>query len=1302
MPVIQIDGIGDVEVDEGFLKLNPADQQKTVEEIAASSRGQKQTGPDTSFASAITQGVAAPLQGISQTAKAIGMDGVSGAIDAVTPKVSQNYQPAGTQIAQDFNKGYEKDGILGGVKNVDYGFVPRAVTEQLGQFLGSMASRSAGAAIGGAVGGPVGAVAGGFTGPALFEGVQVVGEVATNRAKTFGRDKPSSEDWSYALPTAIASGALNSIGVHGVGKASSGVSGVAKAAGKEGLTEGAQSAVEQTGSTVDTPGGVRLDPGQIFSEGLAGAGAAGGTQAAYAARDVATSSPSADLTNNDSTRRLAQRIQDEATSIGADLGNVDRESPKGAEIVLSNIHNDIAESIKGFYNVLKGELDPMDAATLEQLIERLGVNASIRDAKNKVKSSVSETDFKRLKRLVGDKAEGIHLIDLMRQSNDLTNLFRGGLTGGLSKFTDELSPFGRSSRYLPSGADNTITRLAVTGAGVTLAPYLSAIQLGVWGTGRTVDALTGNRSRTAAFVNQHLGRGGPTPKVNVDGSTSIINQRTKDRQQAAQESARGQELRFQRMNSDDPGVGGFDNSVWQQTGLRPQAAVRGLGILSAQNKISAAEARRYIDNPALLMKNNVGNRIIDQLNTLAADGLVQRDPSWERNPQTIPAPSSGNDAYRAQAAGNQMRVTAAIGRIQNGSLKPNEKNLISSAISRIGKTNNKEGARQILKELEGTLPDSATKALARQEISPLISQIRHNTLEDARRAPRLDLKQAKAGNYKTRKQASAYKLAAGIKSPALEGKLDPPSKYLKKVAAMFERAEHNPNDKAVQTAYAALTAETLAQYEYLGEVNVQAWTSPGEPYKNSTEMMADVQDNKHLWFFTTALGFGTEGAATSEHPMLLPTKHSTSDGTPLVVNDIFRIVHDYFGHTQQGFSFGPTGEYNAYHEHARMFSATALPALAAETLAQNAWVNFGPHLQDANGNIAKQGEPGYVALPARRFADQKAFAVPQSILDEDPNSNATKVSDKLDVRTNPGEREVGRYPTYLAASAARAKSPHTGRLTLDESTDEWVHISTGRTAATPDYKPYEQDPPDNLRGKLVIGVRHPDSGVLLGANHQQVRSLLRRALGEDHVVIGVHPITIAGNGQFDASNMSVKVAQGLDPAEMNRVSSHEAGHAISEISGYEKTLSNMLKSSKLDERVAAKKVRSEMIAISKHARPMLWSTNRAEVERIYQPSSYETVAAYRNGLSEISADFLSIRLTDPSYTARHSPLAHKFSKIVINKGATYNHPDMGKFSLKDKLHLLSLAPIVMAAQVLAAMAMGADDDDDELNKLGVA
>jgi hypothetical protein len=48
-------------------------------------------------------------------------------------------------------------------------------------------------------GAAAGAVAGGYAGPALFEGLQVLGPVAYERARNNGREEPNTEDFLAPL-----------------------------------------------------------------------------------------------------------------------------------------------------------------------------------------------------------------------------------------------------------------------------------------------------------------------------------------------------------------------------------------------------------------------------------------------------------------------------------------------------------------------------------------------------------------------------------------------------------------------------------------------------------------------------------------------------------------------------------------------------------------------------------------------------------------------------------------------------------------------------------------------------------------------------------------------------------------------------------------------------------------------------------------------------------------------------------------------------------------------------------------------
>ena len=54
--------------------------------------------------------------------------------------------------------------------------------------------------------------------------------------------------------------------------------------------------------------------------------------------------------------------------------------------------------------------------------------------------------------------------------------------------------------------------------------------------------------------------------------------------------------------------------------------------------------------------------------------------------------------------------------------------------------------------------------------------------------------------------------------------------------------------------------------------------------------------------------------------------------------------------------------------------------MTTETRGQNSWVNFGPHLRHASGDMLKPGDKNYVSPRDRQFADQKAGLLPEEFL----------------------------------------------------------------------------------------------------------------------------------------------------------------------------------------------------------------------------------------------------------------------------------------------------------------------------------
>lgn len=266
-----------------------------------------------------------------------------------------------------------------------------------------------------------------------------------------------------------------------------------------------------------------------------------------------------------------------------------------------------------------------------------------------------------------------------------------------------------------------------------------------------------------------------------------------------------------------------------------------------------------------------------------------------------------------------------------------------------------------------------------------------------------------------------------------------PEEEIRRIADYFENsAKHAPEDPEVRASYDALIRETKAQYEAMvaAGVEIEPFSGKGEPYKSSAEMMQDVAENRHLTFFLTDSGFGSDGKPMV-HPLLEPSGIKIGD-RELLNNDLFRAVHDYFGHTQQGYQFGPRGEFNAWQSHSRMFSDEAQGALAAETLTQNAWVNFGPHLRDPEGKVPAKGQPGYVPPAERPFADQRAFVLPREFIDsvqtEPVETASPNVQYRVDVPTKKAiEDQISGW--QLKKSEAEAyRSYWEDQRTLDKET----------------------------------------------------------------------------------------------------------------------------------------------------------------------------------------------------------------------------------------------------------------------------
>ena len=197
-----------------------------------------------------------------------------------------------------------------------------------------------------------------------------------------------------------------------------------------------------------------------------------------------------------------------------------------------------------------------------------------------------------------------------------------------------------------------------------------------------------------------------------------------------------------------------------------------------------------------------------------------------------------------------------------------------------------------------------------------------------------------------------------------------------RIADAYDKMPHDPFNPEVQEAYKDLSRQTIAQYEALvdGGYSFTFFGDNTDPYNGKPwRSLADLRNNKTMAVYSTEAGYGMTPITDqmrAENPLLDITpyiwKDQDGNDKPVMVNDLFRAVHDAFGHGSEYSGFRPRGEENAWVAHSQLFTGPALKALTSETRGQNSWVNFGPH-----------GEQNQTAsLEDTVFADQKTGLMP--------------------------------------------------------------------------------------------------------------------------------------------------------------------------------------------------------------------------------------------------------------------------------------------------------------------------------------
>jgi hypothetical protein len=233
----------------------------------------------------------------------------------------------------------------------------------------------------------------------------------------------------------------------------------------------------------------------------------------------------------------------------------------------------------------------------------------------------------------------------------------------------------------------------------------------------------------------------------------------------------------------------------------------------------------------------------------------------------------------------------------------------------------------------------------------------------------------------------------------------------KRMSDAYMEMADDYNIPEVKASYDAMIDETIDQYKEIISNGYEVEINDTEPYKNAQEFIDDLRNNKHFKLLSTLSEFGdtpvTEEMANND-PRLKRTEFKDVNGQTLLANDLFRFVHDFFGHAVRGNSLGAIGEENAWDEHSRMYTPLARKAMTSETRGQNSYVNFSGvndnafKLRDiarklrAEGRIEDANKLVNKVYEMMQFAPQKLGLLPDEFVLRDDEIKPTLRQQKLE------------------------------------------------------------------------------------------------------------------------------------------------------------------------------------------------------------------------------------------------------------------------------------------------------------------
>ena len=509
--------------------------QAQLEQQQSQPEPQAPQGPDESVSGALGYGVDNAQKMLGKGIQGIGeLTGMEG-VEQYGADVAQRNQAE--LDASTYQRPEGADGIVKNIREGDYADAGRSLL---------YGAAEAAPQVGAGVAASVGAGLAATTAPVVGAGLAAAGTVAGS-TMSLGATRDEKEQQGLDptatgtdLATAIASGLIELTPLKGGGATLKVLREGLQEAGQEGLIIGGTAV--QGGEYVPQEVVDRIGDAAAIGATVSGAANVGISTVSKTGERILKPRESLDPETDQAAGDVARMFQEIATDEGLNIKDIDPSSQKGANAVLNAARSKMREEIDANYKVLSKEvLKDADAATKAKFAETL------RQARNKVSTTVTKENLDFVQQKVGNTQEGQALLNALRKSNIVTEVYSAGLKGGVSKFTDTFNPlpsFGRS--YNPAGI---IGGNINTGAALATGGQSLAVQIPTVIAGRGIDAVTGRRSKLNTFIKKNRGRDGiadPTGP-SIEGRTA----RLKAAQQAQAVKSKADDLAAKQRAKDE-------------------------------------------------------------------------------------------------------------------------------------------------------------------------------------------------------------------------------------------------------------------------------------------------------------------------------------------------------------------------------------------------------------------------------------------------------------------------------------------------------------------------------------------------------------------------------------------------------------------------------------------------------------------------------------------------------------------------------------------------------------------------------